>query len=183
MSELRLLLSYICGQEHCWELGGVVLPFCQRCTGLYVGACCAMALVSIFRPRPSAWLYWLHGSFMLVMVPFGFHFVEHGGLARTFTGALFGYGLVYYLALNPFTFWRRWKPDSSVGMAGYFLLIAGCTGLLLWSVRSGGDVAALILTVLGVLGVGCLVLLSTVNALVLPATLRQIRAHSAGLTR
>jgi uncharacterized membrane protein len=109
MNDLRTLFSYVCGQQHCWVLGGQMLPFCQRCTGLYFGACCAIVLVAVVRPRPNALLYWVHGLFMLFMFPFGFHLVAHSARMRTLTGALFGFGLVYYLALNPFTSCRVWN--------------------------------------------------------------------------
>jgi uncharacterized membrane protein len=176
MNDLRLLFSYVCGQHHCWVFGGQALPFCQRCTGLYVGACCAMVLVLWVCPRPNALFYWLHGIFMLFMFPFGFHLVAHGALTSTLTGALFGFGLVYYLALNPLTMWRAWKPDQASRTVAYFVLIAASISLLLLSVRSGVVIAALVLTWLGVLGLASLLLLTGANLFVLPATLRALRA-------
>lgn len=175
---LRELFSHICGQQHCWVLGGQVLPFCQRCTGLYVGAFCALILILIFRLRPNVFLYWIHGLFMLVMIPFGFHFVAHGGLTRTLTGALFGFGLVYYLALNPFTAWQAWKADTASRTRTYLLLIAILLPLLLLTVRSGGGLSALVLTGLGVLGFAGLCLLTAVNLAVLPGTIRTLRSRS-----
>ena len=159
MNLLQTLFSYICGQQHCWVLGGQTLPFCQRCTGLYVGACCAILLVLVFRLRPRAFSYWLHGSFMLFMFPFGFHLIVHGALVRTFTGALFSFGLVYYMALNPVPFWRAWRADSITQTTAYIVLIAAATAALLCSIRLGGALTAFVLTGLGLLGLAGLLLM------------------------
>ena len=175
---LRELFSHICGQQHCWVLGGQTLPFCQRCAGLYVGAFCALILILILRLRPTVFLYWVHGIFMLVMIPFGFHFVAHGGLTRTLTGMLFGFGLVYYLALNPFTAWHAWKADTAWRTRAYVLLIATLLPLLLLTVRLGGGLSALVLTGLGVLGFAALCVLTAVNLAVLPGTFRTLRSRS-----
>jgi uncharacterized membrane protein len=178
MNFFHELFSHVCGQQHCWVLGGQALPFCQRCTGLYVGAFCALMLILIFRPRPKEFLYWIHGIFMLVMVPFGFHLVAHGGLMRTLTGALFSFGLVYYLALNPFTAWQAWKDDSAGRTRTYLLLIAILLPLLLVTVRLGGGLSGLVLTGLGGLGFAALCLLTAVNLAVLPRTLRTLCRRS-----
>jgi hypothetical protein len=176
MDLLRILFSNICGQHNSWILGGVTLPFCQRCTGLYVGAFCAFLFIVFFRPRPGAFLYWLHGIFMLVMFPFGFHLVQHGGLVRTFTGALFAFGLVYYLALNPLSVRIGWKDGRQVW--AYLSFIAGAIVLLLASVSRGGAFVAAVLAGLGALGLAALVFLTLVNLLVLPGILRVLLRHS-----
>jgi uncharacterized membrane protein len=176
MNILRDLFLHICGQGHCWVLGGQTLPFCQRCTGLYVGAMFGLVLVLIFRPRPRTSLYWIHGILMLQMIPFGFHFIEHGPLLRTFTGTLFGFGLVYYLALNPFTAWRWWKPSEARRVALYLLLMGVVLSLLLVAVTLGGNFTALVVTGLGVLGLASLCLLTLLNLAVLPGTLRTLRS-------
>lgn len=171
MNFLRELFSHLCGQQHCWVLGSQSLPFCQRCTGLYVGSFCALILILTFRLRPNSSLYWIHGIFMLVMVPFGFHFVTHGGLTRTSTGLLFGFGLVYYLALNPLTAWERWKPESFSRTAAYFTLATSVLPLLFVTIRFGGSFSAAILAALGTLGLVGLSLLVVANLVVLPGTI------------
>jgi uncharacterized membrane protein len=179
MNLLRELFSHICGQQHCWVLGGQALPFCQRCTGLYVGGFCALILILTFRLRPNVFLYWIHGIFLLVMIPYGFHLVSQGAFVRTLTGVLFGFGLVYYLALNPLTAWQRWKPDSLSRTAAYFLLAVSVVPLLFGSVRSGGSFCAAILAGLGTLGLAGLCLLSVANLVILPRTIRALRHQSS----
>jgi uncharacterized membrane protein len=182
MIALHSFFSYICGQQHCWVLGGHELPFCQRCTGLYVGAFCAVIVMLIFRLSPNRLLYWVHGIFMLLMIPFGFHFVTQGGLLRTFTGTLFGFGLVYYLALNPFTAWHWWKSPASGRIYVYLLMIAIVLPLLLLTVRSGANLSAVILTSMGVLGFAALCLLIVMNLVVLPGTLSALRSRTSAPT-
>lgn len=178
MNLLRILFSFVCGQQHCWVLGGITLPLCQRCTGLYAGAICALLLILLFRPRPGEFLYWLHGFFMLFMFPFGFHLVPHGALMRTFTGALFAFGLVYYLALNPLTALRIWKPERTSHVLFYLVLVAASIALLLWSVRTGGNIIAIALSAIAATGLAALVLLASANLIVLPATVRALRSTS-----
>ena len=178
MNLLREAFSHICGQQHCWVLDGMTLPLCQRCTGLYVGAFCGLTLVLLFRPRPRAFVYWLNGLFMLFMLPFGFHLVAHGGFMRTLTGALFGFGLVYYLVLNPGTLWRIWGSDSCSRTVSYLLAVTSTVAALLVAVYAGGSWVAWGLTPLAVGGVGALFLCVLVNAAILPRTLR-ILLHSS----
>ncbi len=178
MNLLQELFSYVCGQQHCWVLGGVRLPVCERCTGLYIGAFCGLILVFLFRPRPRAALYWIHGVWMLLMLPFGFHLVQHGGLTRTLTGALFGFGLVYYLVLNPLTQWRAWAGDSSLLTMLYFGLLGMALGALLLAVSTGKMLAAWILIGTAVMGLLALFLCVLVNIAVLPLVLRTLRNSS-----
>jgi uncharacterized membrane protein len=91
----------VCGQDpgHTWAPGGILLPCCQRCTGLYVGAGVAALLHLLLRPRLSGRFLEIHGAFLLAMVPFGFHWVGQGPVLRTLTGVLFGSGVVTFLWL------------------------------------------------------------------------------------
>lgn len=93
------IFSFVCGQTpaHTWAPGGLALPFCQRCAGLYVGAVIGVLLQVLFRPRFSTAYQWMHGLFLLQMIPFGFHLVPQGPMIRTITGGLFGLGVVGYL--------------------------------------------------------------------------------------
>lgn len=109
MEWLQEIFSYVCGQEHNWAPGGVNLPFCQRCTGLYVGAVPALLLFLAFKPKPTSRMLWLHGMCMLFMIPFGYHLVAQTGEERTLTGQLFAFGLIYYLTLLPADRLPKWK--------------------------------------------------------------------------
>ncbi len=99
---LNHLFGSVCGQnpDHTWSPSGELLPFCQRCTGLYVGAFVAAALHLTLRPVPTNRWLWLNGGFLLFMIPFGFHWLPQGAVLRSITGVLFGFGLVAFLVLT-----------------------------------------------------------------------------------
>ncbi len=50
-------------------------------------------------PRLTGRFLEMHGAFLLLMVPFGFHWVAQGPVLRTLTGVLFGFGVVTFLWL------------------------------------------------------------------------------------
>jgi uncharacterized membrane protein len=101
MHWLAHIFAPLCSQANCWTLDGQTLPFCQRCTGLYVGATLALLGYWLVRPRPTPAMLWAHGLLLLAMVPFGYHLVPQNGTIRTLTGQLFAVGLVGYLSLLP----------------------------------------------------------------------------------
>jgi hypothetical protein len=98
---LHHLFAAVCGQNpgHTWAPGGTVLPCCQRCTGLYVGACVAALLHGLLRPKLTARFLEVHGAFLLAMAPFGWHWLPQGPILRATTGMLFGCAVVTYLWL------------------------------------------------------------------------------------
>jgi uncharacterized membrane protein len=97
---MNALFALVCGQApaHTWAPGGMLLPVCERCTGLYVGAAVALALHLALRIGPSARFLQVHGGFLLLMIPLGYHWLPQDPLARTASGVLFGAGLVSFLA-------------------------------------------------------------------------------------
>ena len=151
MSGLTELFSYVCGQVNLWTPAGEALPFCQRCTGLYVGGAYAQALWLLFRPRPTLRLLGAHALLLLLMIPFGFHLVPQGGELRTLTGQLFAAGLVCFLALNPALRWRPWDGTSGNPRAYWAALLAGLP-LLLLAVHWESGLAVPVLAWLGVAG-------------------------------
>jgi hypothetical protein len=162
------IFSLLCGQNSCWRPGGEALPFCQRCTGLYVGAAAAACLVFLFRPRPTSRMLWIHGLLLLLMVPFGYHLVPHGASVRTVTGQLFALGLVYYLSLLPTSRLGLRVKENGTGPYAVWVAVSVAALQVAVHVEAGG--AGVLLTVFG--GVGLLVLatLLVVNLLVLLKT-------------
>ena len=103
MSFLFLAFGLICGQDpsHTWSPGGLALPICQRCTGLYAGAALALGLHAALRFRPGSTFLWVHGGFLLAMIPLGYHWVPQDAVVRAVSGVLFGAGIVSFLRLLP----------------------------------------------------------------------------------
>lgn len=163
---LQQAFGLICGQNpaHTWAPGGLPLPFCERCTGLYVGAAAAIMLHLFLKPKLTARFLELHGVFLLLMVPLGFHWVPQGPVLRTLSGVLFAFGIVTFLRL------RQGSPAGTpvsvrAGHRNYFLSLAVVLILLPVVVRLGGTVAGAVLTLLGVCGTAGLAILAGLTAI------------------
>lgn len=152
MTSLYDIFSLVCGQQHNWMPGGQPLPFCQRCTGLYVGAVLAFPAFLLFRPKPTSRMLWVHGMFLLAMVPFGYHFVVQTGEIRMLTGQLFAIGLVYYLMLLPGGYWPYLREPLFNALPGYCALSLLAVLLLLAMATQGGARTNALLSWIGFVG-------------------------------
>ena len=185
------LFAAVCGQNpgHTWAPGGMLLPCCQRCTGLYVGAGVAGLLHLWLRPRLSGRFLEIHGAFLIFMVPFGFHWVADGPALRTVTGVLFGFGVVTCLwlaierrarvpmvrlwggplspALSPSEGEREKTQPALVASVLqaplYFLVLVATLVLLPLAASLGGALVAHVLCVLVTWGMLCLAALVVAN--------------------
>jgi uncharacterized membrane protein len=160
MEHLEDLFSFVCGQqrEHIWTPGGLPLPVCQRCTGLYVGIGVGTLLRVLLRFRSTAGFRWIHAVFLVQMVPFGFHLLPHGPVLRGVTGYLFGLGVVTFVGALPFERGATARPKRYGLLLAYalgavagllFLPLAELGGTIGWHMLSvaclGGLLAAIVL--------------------------------------
>ena len=171
MAELKHIFSYVCGSPNIWSLGGQLLPFCQRCTGLYVGGVVAAVLYALFHPRPTRRVLALHGILLLQMAPFGYHWVGQNGTVRTLAGQFFAFALIYFLALNPAAQLGLWKTERSGQLPSYTL--GGLTGIaaLQLAVHRGGAATGAALAWLGFAGLLIYAALVLVNFVALPCAI------------
>jgi uncharacterized membrane protein len=172
------LFAAVCGQnpDHTWAPGGIPLPCCQRCTGLYVGACAAAMLHYWLRPKLTGRFLEMHGVFLLAMAPFGFHWVPQGPVVRTITGMLFGFAVVTFLWLPVsrlagrtrrgarlrLTRDERVRADASARRS-YFSGVVLTAIVLVGLTTSGGRLAAYSLSFLLFLGAAALGTLVAAN--------------------
>jgi len=171
---LELLSQFfgaVCGQhpEHTWAPGGLLLPVCQRCTGLYAGAAVAAFLHVFPRPKPSSRWLELHGAFLLLMVPFGFHWIPQGPSLRSITGVLFGFGVLMFLRL-PVSFrlaaqeplpGHRITPEHR--RLVYLIALAVTAVAVPWLGNAGGTLAGYVLITLCCVGAVALGVLAAAN--------------------
>ncbi|MHC4548020.1 MAG: DUF2085 domain-containing protein [Planctomycetota bacterium] len=160
---LEEIFSHVCGRApgHVWDPGGAGLPFCQRCTGLYVGAAVAVGLHLLLRPRPDTRFLRVHGLFLLQMGVFGFHLVPQGPFVRTLSGQLFGFGVVAFL-------WLLGGPEGRrPGHRAYAVTLVASLVALPAAARWGGAIAHAVLGALGAAGLAALALLAVAHALAL----------------
>jgi uncharacterized membrane protein len=177
MERLAELFSYLCGQVHLCTIGREAIPICERCTGLYVGAAYVLLVLVIFRPEPSKRMLWFHGLCMLLMLPFGYHFVAHGTMMRMAMGQLFAYGLVYFLLLLPVG--SEWQHTSMSRVTMYLVMAVAGIPLLLLAIRFGGHTTAVFIVSAATFGVAVLALLVTANLATLAVLLTSRRATPA----
>jgi uncharacterized membrane protein len=119
---LRHVFGWVCGQNpaHTWSPGGELLPLCQRCTGVYVGAFAAALLHLAWRPAPTPRWLWLNGAFLLFMMPSGFYWIPQNPELRCASGILFGFGLVAFLWLTlPENHFRSDRGNEAQNSTGY----------------------------------------------------------------
>ena len=169
---LNHFFSVVCGQDlgHTWAPGGIPLPCCQRCLGLYAGAAVAAGLHLWLRPRLTGRFLGVHGAFLLAMAPFGFHWAPQGPALRTATGILFGFAALTYCGCRwPVHTRTKEAPCSSVSsrqtpaLRYAFGLLAA---LILAPVLAalGGKAAAYLLSGLASLGALAFAGLAVLNA-------------------
>jgi uncharacterized membrane protein len=168
---LQHCFGWVCGQspEHTWSPGGVLLPCCQRCTGLYIGAFVAAMFHFVLRPAPTNRWLWLNGGFLMFMIPFGFHWVPQGPLLRMITGVVFGFGLVAFLWLPLGRAGSRESAQSAPAQSGerppasLLLPLALTLALAPWLALHGNSLAAHALVLLATGGLLTLAGLLAVN--------------------
>ncbi|MHC4546207.1 MAG: DUF2085 domain-containing protein [Planctomycetota bacterium] len=96
MNFLTFVFSYLCSQDpsRSFEIGGWVLPFCQRCTGLYVGL--GISFIYLFlsghykKGLPPRSIVYVNVASLLMMPVFGFHFLDPGPAWRFWGGLIYG---------------------------------------------------------------------------------------------
>lgn len=200
MDTLFHVFGRVCGQQidHTWLPGGLPLPVCQRCTGLYIGAVLAAVLLVWFRPRLERWFLWLHGLFLVAMAPCGLHWIGNGPQARTISGLVFGAAVVLFLTLWPAEVFgvgtgteRLESPPTSGGAgargilrlrirdrsgSGCYVIGLGAAAVVVPVVcDSGGSIAA------GVLAAGIVAGALILGALVIWNVLALVRSCARGL--
>jgi uncharacterized membrane protein len=171
---LHDLFSYLCGQSHSWAPGGIELPFCERCTGLYVGAVPAFLLYLLFKPRPTSRVLWIHGLLLLLMPPFGYHVFPQNAEVRTLTGQLFAFGLIYYLTLLPADRLQSKKRDPAQDLLSYAIAGLVTLPLLQLAVHLGGLRTNEVLSWIGFSGLVVYAMLVAANLMLLPPALWSI---------
>ena len=103
MTLLHDLFGLVCHQDvsRSFTIAGTALPFCQRCTGLYLGlgiAFAAQCLAGSYkRGLPSRAVFYTSVLCLLIMPVFGFHVLDPGPAWRFWSGLIYGNGIAHLL--------------------------------------------------------------------------------------
>jgi len=162
---IQAIFGLVCAQgaSHTWAPGGLLLPCCQRCTGLYVGAAVALALHAGLRIRSRGWYLPIHGLFLLAMIPLGFHWVPQDDIVRGVAGFLYGAGLVAFFWLHTGALVTPPTSLSPARAAVYAGVVGGGAAAVPALGRLGGVGAAYTLGWLAFAGLLGLALLALAN--------------------
>ena len=158
---LLRVFGLICSQNpaRSWAPGGDLLPFCERCTGLYTGAAIALLLQVALRMRFSPRVLLLHSCALALMVPLGLHWVTTGPVMRTVSGVLFGFAVVSFLWQLPARLWHA-PVRSGRTMTAYSAGLLVATATVPALARSTEAIAGAALTAIAVIGLASLTVLT-----------------------
>ncbi|HZQ47815.1 MAG TPA: DUF2085 domain-containing protein [Verrucomicrobiae bacterium] len=158
------IFSTVCGEnpDHLWAPGGEVLPCCQRCTGLYVGALIAMGLHFRFKPRASVRWFQIHALFLLQLGLFIFPWIPQSPVLRTVSGTLFGFGTVAFLWAAVLVWCPPFKASAFTTLS-YLFGLASCLVLTPIITKWGGKPGAFVLTAMLLAGAVSLAALAAAN--------------------
>jgi uncharacterized membrane protein len=175
---LTALFGLVCGQlpAHTSAPGGIPLPFCQRCTGLYAGAAVAAVMHVALRVRASERFLQAHGGMLLLMVPLGFHWLPQDEFVRMTSGVVFGAGVVAYLWPTVAPRLLALHPLSRTGSWIYATGIAATLAAVPAAALFGGAAAWDTLVLLALTGAAALALLVSLNLALLV-----LRGHPVGI--
>jgi uncharacterized membrane protein len=135
MNLLHALFGLVCHQDvaRSFTIGGLDLPFCQRCTGLYLGLGLGF-LVQVLsgshkRGLPPKGILYTAIACLLIMPVSGFHLLDPGPAWRFWSGLIYGNAIAYLLLPAVFTIatWGktvgRYTPGSVIVFWGQFTLL------------------------------------------------------------
>ena len=141
MNLLLNLFSLVCHQDvsRSFAIAGMVLPFCQRCTGLYLGLGIGLLIQLLSgshkKGLPPKGILYTDIACLLVMPVFGLHFLDPGPAWRFWTGLIYGNAIAYLLLPAAFTIATRgrrvrcYTPGSVIAFWGQFAFL---NTLALW---------------------------------------------------
>lgn len=162
MSIIGYIFSFLCSQDpsRSFEIAGRLLPFCQRCTGLYLGLGITFVYLLLTRHYkkglPPASIVYVNIASLLVMPIFGFHLLDPGPPWRLWSGLIYGNAVASLLLPATYIVYREGSilgQYTKRSTFAFFVLFAFLNALPLWfPIQSGfAYYVVLILTLIGLL--------------------------------
>lgn len=139
IDDIDSLFSLVCcgNDARSFAMNGHVLPFCQRCSGVYLGLAVTFLYLLMVRGYrrglpPAGILGGIIAS-VGVMVVFGYHWVDPGPAWRFWSGLVFGNAVAWLLLPAAAVLWQgQAARDRGHSMAGYLVLLAALSAAPLW---------------------------------------------------
>ncbi|MCK4628490.1 MAG: DUF2085 domain-containing protein [Sedimentisphaerales bacterium] len=145
-----------------FTIAGEVLPFCQRCTGVYMGL--GIGIIYLLLSR-EAWkglfirsIIYVNTICMLIMPVFGFHLIDPGPSWRLWSGLIFGNAIAFLLLPATVVLCKKTitpTRNSRVSLCCFFVLFVFISFIPFWfPIQSAWFYfVVLILSLLGIFGV------------------------------
>lgn len=141
MSALNYLFSFLCSQDplRSFAIDGRLLPFCQRCTGLYMG----LGITSLFlfasrlykKGLPSLSVIYVNIASLLIMPVFGFHLLDPGPAWRFWSGLIYGNAVVSLLLPAAYIIYNQGRvcgQYTKISTLWFFILFAFLNTIPFW---------------------------------------------------
>lgn len=141
MSIFSYIFSFLCSQDplRSFEIDGCVLPFCQRCTGLYVGLGISFIYLLLSghykKGLPPRSIVYVNVASLLMMPIFGFHFLDPGSAWRFWSGLIYGNAVASLLLPAASIVCSEGKVSgryTKASVFGFFVLFAFLNTIPFW---------------------------------------------------
>lgn len=141
MSIFSYLFSFLCSQDplRSFAIDGHLPPFCQRCTGVYLGlgiTCLFLVASRLYKKGlPSLSVIYVNIASLLIMPIFGFHLLDPGPAWRFWSGLIYGNAVASLLLPATFILCkdsRVFGQYTNFSTLKFFVLFAFLNTLTFW---------------------------------------------------
>lgn len=147
MTVFSYIFSFLCAQDpsRSFAIAGRLLPFCQRCTGVYLGLGISFVYLLVSRHYkkglPPRSVIYVNIASLLMMPVFGFHFLDPGSAWRFWSGLIFGNAIASLILPAASILCNQGKTFgqyTKASVLSFFVLFAFLNALPLWfPIQSG----------------------------------------------
>ena len=141
MNIFSYIFSFVCSQDplRSFEINGYLLPFCQRCTGLYVGLGISFVYLLLSghykKGLPPRSIVYVNIASLLMMPIFGFHLLDPGPGWRLWSGLIYGNAIAMLLLPATSIICKRGRVSGQYtknSTLSFFILFAFLNTIPLW---------------------------------------------------
>jgi hypothetical protein len=140
MDAVEKLFAFVCcgNEARSFVINGQVLPFCQRCTGVFLGLAitfaCLLAGGRFRRGLVGGRILVGNLACVGVMVVFGLHWIDPGPAWRLWSGLVFGNAVAWLVLPATVVLWRgnAAAPARGHSLVEYLVLLAVLSAMPLW---------------------------------------------------
>ena len=141
MNSLSILFSFLCHQNtaRCFDIDGLLLPLCQRCTGVYTGM--GISFIWLLANRyyrkglPPRSIIYANIVSVAIMPIFGFHLLDPGPGWRLWSGLIFGNAVAFLILPGSSLICNLGeiaKSYTRLSTLGFFVLFIFLNTIPLW---------------------------------------------------